>query len=81
MNQLTVSVGGLVILFGIVTVVMRFKNPDSFKKLGAMKAKFGNSVGTLIHVVAYTIVPMIVGIVIVQAGLRGISILQLMQTR
>ena len=42
--------------------------------LEAMKQKFGNSTGTLIHTVAYTFLPLVCGVIITFAGINGISL-------
>ncbi len=56
-------IGALALLFGVVTLVGRFVAPDSrmFSKLAPMKERFGDTAGTAIHVLAYTIMPILVG--------------------
>ena len=49
--------------FGIVTLVLRFVKPQVLGKLEPMKQKFGNGLGTAIHVFFYTLVPIIAGII------------------
>ena len=50
--------------FGIVTLAMRFVAPGGFGKLAAMKEKWGDDVGNFIHFFAYSLIPIIVGLVI-----------------
>ena len=43
-------------------------------KLEAMKQKFGNNTGIFIHKVAYTFLPLVFGVIITFAGIKGISL-------
>ncbi len=73
MNPVTVGIGALAIAYGIFSGVMRFVKPAAFKKLEAMKEKFGAGAGNTIHFVSYVIVPLGFGITMVLAGLNGVS--------
>jgi len=46
---------------GLATLVLRFVNPSKLRKLQAMKQYFGDQKGTLIHVTAYTVMPLLFG--------------------
>lgn len=70
MDPVTIGIGILAVVFGIFSGVMRFVKPSMFKKLGPMKEKFGQSVGTAIHFVAYVIVPLGFGISMIVSGLN-----------
>lgn len=76
MNFVTIGVGVAVILYGLYTLIMRMKAPEKFGKLKAMKDKFGNTSGQIIHTIAYTIVPVVLGILVMVAGVKGLSIMQ-----
>ncbi len=78
MDLLTLSLGCVVVLFGLYTLIVRIKAPDKFAKLSAMKEKFGSNLGIAIHTFAYTIIPLIFGGVLINAGINGISIMQFM---
>ena len=78
MELSTIILGVTVALFGLYTFVVRIKAPDKFIKLSAMKDKFGNAAGTTIHTIAYSIVPLVFGGILVNAGVNGISIMQFM---
>ena len=67
----SIVIGVLAILFGLFTGVARFVAPDSgvFSKQEAMKERFGSTVGTAIHVLAYTVLPMIFGVLQILRGL------------
>lgn len=74
MNPVTVLIGVAAIGFGVYTLYLRSTDPANFGKLTAMKEKFGESTGSLIHLVAYSIVPIVVGVVFLLMGLRGGSL-------
>ena len=63
--------GALALLFGAGTLVLRFVAPDSslFSKLGPMKERFGDRAGTAIHVLAYSVMPLLVGSALLAAAL------------
>ncbi len=73
MNFPTVVIGIIALLFGIYTIYMRSSNPDKFAKLKAMQENYGEKRGALIHLVFYSIIPIIFGIIMVFAGVMGIS--------
>jgi hypothetical protein len=74
MNPISLALGGVAVCFGIYTLVLRSKRPQAFAKLDAMKKKWGEKPGTIIHVVAYSIIPLVFGAVAILAGLKGIAI-------
>ena len=57
----------------MVTLVGRFVAPDSkmFSKLGPMKERFGDTAGTAIHVISYTVLPLLLGSVLLATSLLG----------
>jgi len=66
--------GAFALLFGAVTLVGRVVAPQSalFSKLDAMKQAYGDRAGTALHVIAYTAVPLVAGVVLVGGALaRG----------
>jgi len=66
-------IGLFALLFGLVTLIGRFVAPDSamFSKLGPMKERFGDRAGTAIHVVAYTVMPLVLGATMLATSLSG----------
>ena len=74
MDYTTIGIGIFALMFGVYTCFVRLKSPDKFEKLKAMKEKFGEKAGTIIHTIAYTIVPVIVGISLILTGINGGSI-------
>ena len=70
----TFIIGLLALGFGISTLVMRMRNPERFTKLKAMKEQLGEKAGFLLHFTAYTAIPILVGIIFLLGGLRGVSL-------
>ena len=73
MNLVTVGIGAIALLYGLFTAYLRATNPSSFKKLHAMKKMWGDKGGMMVHVIAYTVVPIVAGVVLLGCGFMGIS--------
>ncbi len=73
MNPITITIGGLALLFGLYSIYARIKNPSSLGKLDAMKEKWGDQAGLIVHVISYTIVPICVGLYFIYLGIQGAS--------
>lgn len=56
--------------YGLYTAYARVKTPGQFAKLEAMKKQWGDQAGTIVHVVGYTIVPIVVGVVLIIGALK-----------
>ena len=65
--------GILALAFGLFTLVLRFVAPGSklFSKIDAIKERFGDTAGTAIHWFAYTIVPLVLGILLILSSQAG----------
>jgi hypothetical protein len=74
MNPVTILIGAAALGFGVYTAYVRARNPAKFGKLEAMKKQWGDGAGKTVHVVAYTVLPIIFGIVMIITGLQGGSI-------
>ncbi len=61
---------GIVILgFGLYTTIQRLRgNETAFKKLEPLREMFGSSIGNFIHIIAYCILPIVAGIVLILSG-------------
>ncbi len=79
MDLMTAGIGALVVAYGCYTAYARMKAPQQFRKLEAMKKFWGVRAGIAIHVVAYTIVPILAGIAMIIADLNGLSVIDLMK--
>jgi hypothetical protein len=74
MNPVTLTVGVLCVAYGIATFILRATKPQFFRKLGPMRERFGHGVGTGVHVVGYSIMPLAAGVLFILMGLRGQSL-------
>jgi hypothetical protein len=74
MNVITLSLGIILFGFGIFSIILRIKSPEKFGKLEAMKNKFGDEGGMLIHIIFYSVLPILAGIVFIVCGILGVSI-------
>ena len=75
MQYSTLTLGGFILLFSVYTAYTSIKSPEQLIKLKYMKAKLGIKAGTIIHTIAYVIVPLIFGSFIVKAGVAGVTII------
>jgi hypothetical protein len=58
--------GILALLMGLLTIYLRvFKNSKGLGKLETMKEAYGEKLGLAIHIISYTVVPIVVGIVMI----------------
>ena len=73
MNLLTVLVGVAALLYGAYTFYARQGDPSKVKKLEPMKQQWGKNTGTAVHVIGYSVVPIIFGLVLIFAGFKGVS--------
>jgi hypothetical protein len=54
-------IGALLVLFGLYSIFARFFAPHHLAKLEPMKKMWGEKGGLIMHVVAYTVLPLIAG--------------------
>ena len=73
MEPVTVGIGALALVYGIFSAIMRVIKPAFFSKLKPMQEKLGNTMGNLIHSFSYIIVPLVFGIIMIIAGIKGYS--------
>jgi hypothetical protein len=57
--------------YGLYTVYLRATNPGKLGKLEAMKEQWGPRAGTLAHLVAYSLIPIGLGIILLVRGLAA----------
>ncbi len=74
MNWITIAVGTLAAAYGGYTIWARRKKPEQFGKLAAMKERWGEKPGTAMHVISYTVLPIVLGLILVIRGVLGGSI-------
>ncbi len=81
MQYTTLALGAVVLLFAIYTTVMRFKSPQELIKLKYMRDEMGMKAGTIVHTVAYVLVPVIFSVFILKAGMNGVTIVEFITGR
>jgi hypothetical protein len=74
MDPVTVAIGLLAIGFGGYTFFLRATNPSKLKKLKPMQDRWGERAGLTVHTVAYSIGPLVFGVVMIFAGFKGASL-------
>ena len=77
-NLTTIAFGCVPLLFALFTLVARVRHPHMFAKLAPMQQRFGKRLGTALHIIAYSLVPLAFGLTVIHAGVRGVSIAQWM---
>ncbi len=77
MDLITVGIGIVILWFGIFNAMLRRKSPEKLKTLGAMKQKLGDKPAQFLHILAYSIIPIVFGVLLLFSGLNGISLIQL----
>ena len=74
MNPVTLGLGVMAVLYGVYTLYVRASNPEKFGKLTAMQERFGKKPGYTIHLIAYSIGPLVFGAIMIFAGKNGYSL-------
>jgi hypothetical protein len=74
MNLTTILVGVAAVAYGLYAAWARRKTPEKFRKLEPMKKFWGERGGLAVHFVGYTVVPIVFGVALIVAGVRGGSL-------
>jgi len=74
MNIITIILGAFCIGYGFFTIIMRIKSPEKFAKLNAMKNKYGEKRGKIIHIIFYSVIPILGGVVFLVSDFLGVSV-------
>ena len=73
-NWITVAIGAVSAAYGAYTFWARKNTPEKFAKLAKMRKFYGEKIGTAVHTLGYTVLPLVIGCVLVYLGLRGVSL-------
>jgi len=65
------AVGWFSIVLGLFTLLYRLIHPAFFRKLAMFQKAFGTAPGYMLHLFAYSLVPLVVGIVMLWADKHG----------
>jgi uncharacterized membrane protein len=71
MNIILISIGIIMIAYGIFTYFLRKTKTNKLKKIEAMKNIYGKRAGLIVHFVFYTILPIIAGIVFIFSSIES----------
>ena len=71
MDITTLVIGIAAIAYSMFTIYARLNKPGLLGKLQHMQKAFGETTGTIIHVVAYTIAPLVFGGYAVLLAIQG----------
>lgn len=74
MNRITVGIGIASVFLGVYSFYLRATYNDKFSKLKRLQDRFGTTKGSIIHFVSYCIFPIVFGIGMIFAGMRGVSL-------
>ena len=66
-----VILGGFMVVYGVVTLGMRVFTPNRSWKLEMMQKKWGEQRGLLIHILSYTVFPIVLGAILILRGLTA----------
>lgn len=77
MNIGTLVLGAVVILMGLYFVVARIKFPNKLKKYAAMRKKMGDKVALIVHTFFYSILPLVLGLLMIVAASNGVTVIEL----
>jgi len=64
-----IILGVFALAFGLYTLFARMYAPNRLWKLEPMKKQWGEKVGVTIHVLAYTVLPLVLGAILLANGL------------
>ena len=68
-------IGILALLYGLYSIYLRVrKDLKAWSKLEKMKEFYGEKIGTIIHFISYTVVPIVIGIMGIAAYCLGVEI-------
>ncbi len=73
MNWPSLLLGFVVLGYGVYTGWARQARPHQFRKLEAMKEMWGDCGGYVLHVVGYTVAPILFGIWLILKGYLGMT--------
>jgi len=73
MNVVSLLIGIVALAYGVITIILRLRRPESFRKLEAMKKTFGDRGGLIVHTITYSGLPIVAGILALILGIQGKS--------
>ncbi|MEK6238850.1 MAG: hypothetical protein N2C14_29395 [Planctomycetales bacterium] len=71
MDPLSIGIGVLLVGYGCFTTYRRATNAPESKKMQVMKKAWGDGGGTALYVGAYSVMPVLCGVVFIISGVMG----------
>ncbi len=78
MNTLTVVVGSIMLIYGLYVLVTRAQFPANKVRLDFFRKTLGSSMGLIAFSMVYVILPIGFGLFVIEQGLDGVSMQQLL---
>ena len=75
MNLVTILLGVASLGYGLYTAWARRAKPEQFAKLESMNKVWGPKAGPVVHVIGYTVVPILLGAVLLVLGFLGVKVI------
>ena len=79
MNYTTLGIGLLLVGAGVLFLIMRLKSPEKLDKYMAMKKNMGEKKAMYVHTFFYTLIPFILGGLVIYAATRGETIIEFLR--
>ena len=57
-----IIIGALCVIYGLYTLIYRLIKPERFKKMEPMQRVYGEKAGYVVHLLTYSIIPLVLGI-------------------
>jgi hypothetical protein len=74
MNTITIILGAAVFAFGLYNTILRRTGPQKLSRLQSLKDLFGEQAGDRVHLLTYSITPLVAGALFIFAGSQGVSL-------
>ncbi|MCP4132338.1 MAG: hypothetical protein GY754_15305 [bacterium] len=71
MDYIILACGIFALCYGFYTVILRIANPGSFDKLESMQKTWGRIGGQMVHILSYSVAPIITGLTFIYLSLSG----------
>ncbi len=71
MNPMLVLSGLALASFGGWSCMVRHHHPTIYGRLESMQRVFGEAAGSVVHLTAFTLIPIALGLILINAGIKG----------
>ncbi len=74
MNWTTLGLGIFCTAIGISATYLRLFNSTKLAKMEAINRLLGNKVSAFLHITAYSVLPTVIGVILIMRGVKGIAV-------